>query len=139
MNVVPDEWLVECLAGSLEYQRLASHFLDDFESAGDVLAIRRTSPFATKLQRALRELPSRRLWLMLYDSARVRLVDDDEIVEPPDDLLANVAGDDVYLVEVAYAVRPCILVTTDGGLLEALEGKDPQLLLRRPQDMYAAP
>ena len=93
----------------------------------------------TGRDRALREPPTRRLRLMLYNSARVRLVDDDEIFEPPDELLENVAADDVYLVELAYTVRPCILITTDGGLLEALEGKDPQLRLRRPQDMYSTP
>lgn len=122
MIIVPNEWLVDLLMGSVSEQRLVHLFLDKVESRGDLLALRRHEPLVRKLYRAMLD-PQKRakhLRLMLFDSNKVSLVDEHEIVELPEHLERQVPQDDRFLVETAFSRRPCVLVTTDGQLREIL-------------------
>lgn len=120
MIIVPNEWLVDFLLGSVHEQRLVHRFLDRIEAQGHLLALRRESPLVKKLFRAMRnpQKRARRLRLMLFDANKVALVEEHEIAALPDQLQREVPDDDRYLVETAFAKRPCLLVTTDGTLLE---------------------
>lgn len=125
MTIVPNEWLVDLLLGSVPDQRLVHHFLDRVEFSGDLLALRRHGALVRKLYRAMRDPQKRakRVRLMLFDSGKITLVEEHEIVELPEYLQQAVPEDDRYLVETAFAKRPCLLVTTDGQLWEILRGQ----------------
>ncbi len=120
--IVPDEWLVERLAGSPDDQRVAFRFLDLIEQRGEVLIVRKASRFTTKLQAGLKKVPSgsKRLWMMLWDERKAMLVDDEEIVPLPAPLVAEVPGDDRYLAELMHTKPGAVLVTTDQNLIDIL-------------------
>lgn len=122
MIIVPNEWLVDLLVGSVSEQRLVHLFLDKVESRGDLLVLRRHGPLVRKLYRAMRDPQKRakRLRLMLSDSNKVSLVEEHEIEELPEHLQRELPQDDRYLVETAFSRRPCVVVTTDGQLREIL-------------------
>ena len=124
MIIVPNEWLVELLVGSLAEQRVVHEFLDRIDRGGHVLAIRRHGRLHQKILSAMADRMARakRLRLLLSDASKVQIVDEDEIVPMPEHLQGVVKSDDVYLVETAFAVKPCLLVTTDGPLRDILRG-----------------
>ena len=122
MIIVPNEWIVDLLVGSVPEQRLVHTFLDRVDAERHQLALRRQSPLVGKLHRALRDPQKRakRLWLMWLDSNKVNPVEEHEITTLPEQLHREVPEDDRYLVETAFVRRPCLLVTTDGQLWEIL-------------------
>lgn len=123
MTVVPNEWLVEMLKGTIKECQKVHHFLDTVEAANILLAIRRKGRLTQKILSAMSDPWGRakRLRLLLFDSSRVRLVEEHEIGRLPSDLQPPIPDDDVYLVETAYAVRPSRLVTTDRPLRDILQ------------------
>lgn len=124
MNIVPNEWLVELLLGSRNDQRVVHEFLDRVDAEGHILAIRRLGRLARKILSAMADPQARakRLRLLLFDPSRVRLVEEGEITALPDDLRRVVPDDDLYLVETVFAVKPCLLITTDEPLRKILRG-----------------
>lgn len=126
MIIVPNEWLVDRLLGSAPEQRQVHAFLDRVESRGDMLALRREGALARKLRRAVRDPQRRakRLWLIVWDMDKVMWVEEHEILPLPEEVGREVPDDDRYLVETAFAKRPCVLVTTDGRLREILLHQD---------------
>lgn len=122
MIIVPNEWLVDLLLGSVREQRLVHFFLDRVDSQGHILALRRQGRLTQKLKRAVRDPQKRvkRLWLLVWDLDKITWVEEDEIIALPEELQRDVRDDDRYLVETAFAKRPCLLVTTDEPLLEIL-------------------
>lgn len=125
MIIVPNEWIVDLLVGSVRQQRLVHEFLDKVDTGGHQLALRRQSPVVRKLQRALRgpEKRAKRLWLLWVDSNKVIPVEEHEIIALPGQLQQEVPEDDRYLVETAFTKKPCILISTDGRLLEILRNQ----------------
>ena len=131
MNVVPNEWLLEFLVGDETQRQQARSFLDLLEGRGDLLIVRRHSPFSRKMYQLMKMAgkPVKRLYLMFFDANKVRLMHEDEIEPLPDDLRNLTPNDDVYLVETALAVPGAVIVTTDAKLKASLEGKVQMLLL----------
>lgn len=122
MTIVPNEWLVDLLLGSIRDQRVVHSFLDKVERRGDMLALRRRGALVRKLYRAMRDPQKRakRVRLMLFDSDKVSLVEEHEIQELPEELHREIPQDDLYLVETAFSKRPCLLITTDRRLWQIL-------------------
>ncbi len=122
MIIVPNEWLVDLIVGSVSDQRLVHKFLDRVDAAGHRLVLRRHSPLTEKLKRAVLDPQKRakRLWLLAWDLDKVTCVEEERIVALPDDLRRVVPEDDRWLVEVAFTQKPCLLVTTDQRLAAAL-------------------
>lgn len=122
MIIVPNEWLVDLLLGSEDDQRKVHRFLDRIDAGEGPLAIRRLGRLTQKILSATSDPQRRakRLRLMLYDGSKVRLVEEGEILPLPPELAEGVSGDDLYLVETGYGVRPCMLVTTDEPLKDFL-------------------
>ncbi len=131
MIVVPNEWLVELLF-DMEGTNKVHRFLDIVDERGLQLAIRRTGRVSEKILGAMRDPQRRakRLRLMLFDSTKVRLVEEDDIVEIAETLASTVPVDDLYLVETALSVTPCVLVTTDVRLSEVVLDRVPGLTVR---------
>ena len=142
MIVVPNEWLVDRLFSS-EQERLQVHtFLDLIEQHNHRLAVRRGGRLAQKILTATANPQARakRLRLMLFDELKVRLVAEEEIIELPGELGQATPGDDLYLVETAYAVRPCVLVTTDAPLRDSIQPHcNPEIEIRLLEEYLAGP
>lgn len=137
MIIVPNEWLVELLLSSESNQRKAHRVLDRIDTGEALIAIRRHGRLTEKILSAMADPEKRvkRLILMLYDDSKVRLVEEHEIASLPVDLERSISNDDKYLVETAFSVRPCILVTTDGPLHDRLRAfADPELEARLLDD-----
>lgn len=122
MTIVPNEWLVDLLLGSIRDQRLVHSFLDRVEQRGEILALRRHGALVRKLYQAMRDPQKRakRMRMMLFDLDKLSLVEEHEILELPEYLQREVPEDDRYLVETAFSKRPCLLVTTDRKLWQTL-------------------
>lgn len=122
MIIVPNEWLVDLILGSVSNQRLIHRFLDSVDVGRHRFVLRNRSPLVEKLKRAVRDPQKRakRLWLMVWDLDKVTWVEEHEVIALPDELRRIVPEDDRWLVEVAFTQKPCLLVTTDQRLLAAL-------------------
>lgn len=130
MIIVPNEWLVELLLSSESDQRKVHRVLDGIDAGEAVIALRHHGRLTQRILSAMADPGKRvkRLVLMLYDTSKVRFVEEHEIAGLPGDLERSVSDDDRYLVETAFSVRPCILVTTDGPLHDVLQAfADPEL------------
>lgn len=137
MIIVPNEWLVELLLSSESNQRKVHRFLDRIDAGEVLIALRRHGRLTQKIVSAMADPEKRvkRLILILYDDSKVRFVEEHEIARLPVDLERSVSNDDRYLVETAFSVRPCSLVTTDGPLHDRLRAfADPRLDARLLDD-----
>jgi len=135
--IVPNEWVVELLLSSESNQRKVHRFLDRIDAGEAVIALRRHGRLGQKILSAMADPRKRvkRLILMLYDESKVRFVEEDEIARLPEDLDGLISDDDRYLVETAFSLRPCILVTTDVALHDCLGAfADPELACRLLND-----
>ncbi len=138
MIIVPNEWLVELLLGSKNDQRVVHGFLDRVEAEERLLGIRRHGRLAQKILSAMADPHARakRLKLILFEESKVRLVEEQEIVTLPQELQAVVPSDDLYLVETAFSVKPCVVVTTDTPLRDILVGYGNSEIQVRLLDEY---
>ena len=130
MELVFNEWLVEYMAPGSSHDRLVWEILDLIEARGDTVVVRRESPFMKKFYRFSKEherlsLPVfKRFHLLLRDSKRVRIVEEEEISELPPSLAEVIPEDDLYLATLAATTGDRTIVTTDTALRDRLEGKE---------------
>ena len=124
MDIVPDEWVLDCARPDNERYSISRKFLDAVERKRDRLAIRQDSPFTRKLAKFGKIYPIefKRLFLILYDSSKVVQFGDDDITRLPQEIENTVPDDDRYLVELAFSTPDKVFVTTDNRLKEKIKG-----------------
>lgn len=136
MQLVVNEWLPQYFlpAATREEKLLLQQFLQKFVQRDDQIVVRRPSKFYWKIYRSAKELqgnyeavmPVRNfIKLILEDSNRCLLIDDEEIVLP-DETEAKLAvgnfASDRYLFEAAAQTSEKTVVTTDRKLAEQMAG-----------------
>ena len=133
--IVLNEWVLHDLAGENgeERQRQAGSLLDKFGAESSMLAVWRGSPWMSKLARFAKSAPQpgphlllKKLANLVYDSARCRILENDQ-VPPLAPELAELPSDDIYLVETYRAAKADLLVTEDNRLLAALHDHCPDV------------
>lgn len=123
MEIVVNEWLLDYMRPDSEKLGFAFRFLDQIELKAHRLVIREESPFVRKLYRYDKQFFRyfKRLKMMLRDSDKVKLIDEQEIQPLPPKIAGVVPYKDTYLVELAYSTSDKLIVTTDTRLQEALK------------------
>lgn len=126
MQIVPDEWLLDCLRPDNDCYSQSGQFLDLVEKRRDQIVIREHSPFKKKLSKyaEIYPLEFKRLWLMLVDSEKAIRVDEENIHKLPHDIDSVVPNDDKYLIELLFSTDDKILVTTDAPLKNRIKDKN---------------
>jgi len=130
LELVLNEWFVEYMVPGSGNNRLIWEVLDLVEARGDILVVRRQSPFIRKFYRYSKEherlSPAlfKRFHLFLRDSKKVRIVEEQEICELPPLLAEVIPEDDLYIAQLAATTPDKTIVTTDTTLRDRLEGKE---------------
>jgi len=128
LELIFNEWFVEYIAPGSGDEQLVAAILDVLEARGEVLFVRRKSPWVDKLYRYANQSARerrrlvRRFFLLMRNPAVVRLVDEEEIGNLPALLEEVTPRKDRYLVELAAVSRDRTIVTTDSALRAAVDG-----------------
>lgn len=128
MDLTPNEWLLEYMVPGSGRETLIMNFLDAFEASGDLLLVRRASPFTQKLYTFSKQhhFDARNLFRRFHKLMRdpkVRIIDESELVQIPSDLKDACPPEDLYLVELAAVGNDKLIITTDSKFLNAVNGK----------------
>jgi len=131
LEIVLDEWIVHFIADPAK-QKETGHLLTSVFRKCDRFVTVAGSPLAQKLYEmckgyrrfdsAGRALAKMFIMRFLDNSEKLHRIPTD-VAAVPEDLTSEVKEDDRYLVRAALATRDKLILTTDGPLKEALDGK----------------
>jgi hypothetical protein len=150
MEIVINEWLLEYLRPDAQEsdKRQAVHFLNVFLRKRDMLVVKRSSPFVDKFYRFMKQFGSNTAFkknfsklnnILFRDADKTIIVDENDLRNLPDDITDKTPVDDLYLIELWYAKKERIVLTTDVRLKEKLKdvsGLNICLLSEFLQDYY---
>lgn len=131
MEIVINEWLLEYLRPDAQEsdKRQAVHFLNVFLKKRDILVIKRNSPFVDKFYRFMKQFGSdtgfkknfSKLHHILFrDADRTIIVNENDLQDLPEEIADRTPADDLYLIELWYANKERIVLTTDVRLKDKL-------------------
>jgi len=131
MEIIVNEWLPEYLRPDADANNndSADKFVKAWLDRCDKVVIRTNSPFASKFYTYMNKsggYPACKkrfevLFHLFLDSERTVKVDECDIKELPDVLAKIVPDDDMYLIELWYANKDRIILTTDSKLKDRLK------------------
>ena len=132
MKFVVNEWLLDLLRPDADtgQQKLALHFINTLVKKCDKIVVRIPSPFFSKFWRLgkqfERDADFKRRFKKLHEllfrnSVNTVIIDDAQTRRLPDEVARRTPPDDLYLIELAYSMDKT-LITTDGRLVQAMEG-----------------
>lgn len=131
-----NEWFLEYMAPGHPSELLVAEILNSLEARGDLLVVRGTCPFTTKLYQLSKRygpVPRsllRRFHSIMRDARRVRIVEESEIQQLSAELNDACPPEDIYLVEVAKITESRRIVTTDEKLIARVNGREGLILIR---------
>lgn len=131
MEIIVNEWLPEYLRPDADASNTdtADKFVKAWLDRCDKVVIRTNSPFASKFYTYMSKsggYPACKkrfevLFRLFLDSEKTVKVDECDIKELPCDLAKIVPEDDKYLIELWYANKDRIILTTDSRLKDRLK------------------
>lgn len=137
---VINEWLLYDLLGEngTKNQEEAFNFLRKLKQKCDRIAFLENSPWADKAYRLMRCNDEKRRRIsrffhqsILLDSKKCEKLSESDIKTLPDDVMALVPPEDVYLVQTYYSTDANVLVTTDDKLRDNLSDIEKIVLEKR--------
>ena len=138
--LVINEWIFQDIKG--ENGQLArdetARFLTQFKQGQDKFAVLKVSPWAKKADELMRHgdfrirTLSKLMRSMIFDLNKCCILQPEDVkIAAPQDAIAAVPEEDVYLIQTYYAAGADLLVTTDEGLLDAFESREDVQVVHR--------
>jgi hypothetical protein len=131
MEIVINEWLLEYLRPDAQKsdKRQAVQFLNVFLKKRDILVIKRDSPFVDKFYRFMKQFGhdknfkenfSKLHHILFRDADKTIIAEENDLHGLPDEITDRTPADDLYLIELWFAKKERIILTTDVRLKEKL-------------------
>ena len=138
--LVINEWIFQDIKG--ENGQLArdetARFLTQFKQGQDKFAVLKVSPWAKKADELMRHgdfrirTLSKLMRSMIFDLNKCCILQPEDVkIAAPQDAIAAVPKEDVYLIQTYYAAGADLLITTDEGLLTAFASRQDVEVIHR--------